>query len=572
MNTNHEISADLIDFMSEREPRFPNKVNQILILSFGREISNEINMRIRNPRSLPPRTEYLDAICENVKQRDSHLIVQARAGCGKTTAIEHVGACFPFANIQASTTSSYCFGALRYYVGKWQQRESENARRNGGHYVTRELELVKNKQSIIVNQLLNFDGLNADDQFRASLKIAPALRLVDLARYHTYTSLLPMPTDEQFAELVEKFNVELPDPSDDISDQDIFDLARQTLAVSNRDITTIDFIDMIHLCLVLKDLRFLWNDLIMVDESQDLSPMEIAAIKKMATNRAQVVFVGDDRQAIYGFRCADVEAIASIQGLFNAQALPLPTCWRCPTSVIKEAQRIVPDIEAAPSAIEGNVNGIHPDDMMKKVEIGDFVLCRTSAPLVETCMNLIRNGKPATMRGRDIGTGLTILADKIKRKRGNKGKPLHEAIENYKESALSKLGAGKEAQYQSLADRIETLSVLAEDCDSFDGLKTRIEKLFSDTDDTRNIVLCSTVHKAKGLEAERVWIIRPDLMPHPAARKPWQRKQESNLEYVAITRATRELNYVSEDYKREKEVIVKKAARKPRKASVAKVK
>jgi len=57
-------------------------------------------------------------------------------------------------------------------------------------------------------------------------------------------------------------------------------------------------------------------------------------------------------------------------------------------------------------------------------------------------------------------------------------------------------------------------------------------------------VQLSTVHKAKGLEAERVFILRPDLMPHPAAKSADDMQTEANVEYVAITRTLNELRYV----------------------------
>ena len=50
-----------------------------------------------------------------------------------------------------------------------------------------------------------------------------------------------------------------------------------------------------------------------------------------------------------------------------------------------------------------------------------------------------------------------------------------------------------------------------------------------------------TVHKAKGLEAENVYIIRPDLMPHPKATNV---ESEMNIKYVAITRAISKLTFV----------------------------
>jgi superfamily I DNA/RNA helicase len=54
------------------------------------------------------------------------------------------------------------------------------------------------------------------------------------------------------------------------------------------------------------------------------------------------------------------------------------------------------------------------------------------------------------------------------------------------------------------------------------------------------------VHKAKGLEADRVIILLPDKLPLKFPRqKEWELKQEMNLKYVALTRAKKELIFVN---------------------------
>jgi DNA helicase-2/ATP-dependent DNA helicase PcrA len=56
--------------------------------------------------------------------------------------------------------------------------------------------------------------------------------------------------------------------------------------------------------------------------------------------------------------------------------------------------------------------------------------------------------------------------------------------------------------------------------------------------------LFMTIHKSKGLENNTIFILHPELLPHPAATQEWQMQQESNLKYVAITRAIENLIWV----------------------------
>jgi len=60
---------------------------------------------------------------------------------------------------------------------------------------------------------------------------------------------------------------------------------------------------------------------------------------------------------------------------------------------------------------------------------------------------------------------------------------------------------------------------------------------------THNPVNLTTIHGAEGLEANRVFHLRPDLVPHPRAEKDWEREQEGNLEIVALTRAKEDLSF-----------------------------
>jgi superfamily I DNA/RNA helicase len=65
--------------------------------------------------------------------------------------------------------------------------------------------------------------------------------------------------------------------------------------------------------------------------------------------------------------------------------------------------------------------------------------------------------------------------------------------------------------------------------------------------------MLSTIHKAKGLEADRVFLLEPKLIPSKFAEKKWQKEQEQKLLFVAYSRPRMELifinNYLEENEK-----------------------
>jgi superfamily I DNA/RNA helicase len=120
---------------------------------------------------------------------------------------------------------------------------------------------------------------------------------------------------------------------------------------------------------------------------------------------------------------------------------------------------------------------------------------------------------------------------------------LLKKLGEYKDREVSKLvRAGKEKKADALIDKVETVHALADGIESVRGLEHRIESIFSDD---KAGVVCSSVHRAKGLESERVTVYKPSLMPWPkTAPGTWQYEQEINLKYVALTRAKVELRMV----------------------------
>ncbi len=250
--------------------------------------------------------------------------------------------------------------------------------------------------------------------------------------------------------------------------------------------------------------------------------------------------------SIYGFRGADAEAIPNlIEALNPVTLLPLSITYRCPTSVVELAQEFVPHLRAREDAPEGEIRYINASELIMNVEEGDLVICRVNAPLVKPAFELIRAGIKAVILGREIGKGLTNLMDKVgKRASAQDLDDLLRALAVYRDKQVAKLYASKKfTRAANLDDQIETIIALADSADTIQDVKSNIYKVFADD---RKGVTFSSIHKIKGGEAERVFILHPEKMPHPMAEADWEKVQEDNIQYVALSRAKQMLVFVHE--------------------------
>jgi len=322
----------------------------------------------------------------------------------------------------------------------------------------------------------------------------------------------------------------------------------------------IDFNDMIWLPIAL-NLNVYRYDLLLIDECQDLNRCQQELAVKAGR---RLILCGDTKQAIYGFAGADSQSMSRMTTQLKAtdrgcQVLPLTVTRRCGKAIVKEAKRIVPDFEAHESCCKGLVHTAKfkdtGDDKVAPLSescyrgyIGDkdMVLCRCNAPLVSECFKFLREGRRANIQGRDVGQGLISTINKMK---ATDVAHLESKLSDWLQNEQRKENAKRnpsEARLIALQDRHDCLSCFMEEQQTVEEVIKRIKEIFTDDKHGEGIKL-SSVHKAKGLEAKRVFILQPEgaTMPHPMAKSKWQREQEMNLLYVAITRAIEELIYVS---------------------------
>ena len=368
-------------------------------------------------------------------------------------------------------------------------------------------------------------------------------------------------TMEQFMEVINKYEIDC-----DGQEDEILDMVKQLLDMGSdlSDRKEIDFTDMIWLPTVL-GARIDRYDAVFVDEAQDLNACQQELVLKAA--KSNVVACGDVNQAIYGFAGADTDSIPNLVGrleeLGGVTRLPLTVTYRCGREIVEVARQVVPEYEAHFTNSEGRVETIGIDVMMdfsgdfrtdpansgqraklleRIPQDGDMVLCRVNAPLVSTVFKFLSNGRKANIIGRDVAATLKSFIKKMKAE--DPGELLSKA-QDFTEKELQKLSKQKflnDAKMISLQDRLECVEVFCEGCQTIDEIFEKIDQIFSDQSCTG--VRFSSIHRAKGLESDRVFILYPELLPHPMAKTPWQQQQEHNLKYVAITRAINTLYFV----------------------------
>lgn len=400
------------------------------------------------------------------------------------------------------------------------------------------------------------DMLGVPPRSKQAAEARPLVNAVDAVVSLCKQNLVD-PTDANIEEaidvLADHYGVEL----DGVDLPRLYQLVPEVMEDGKNPRKQITFDDMIWLPLVL-DLPVAKADVQIIDEAQDLNRMQQALAYR---GGHRLVFVGDPHQAIYGFAGADSESMARMRAeLGNCVTLPLTVTRRCGKAIVQEARQWVPEFEAHESNPAGRVdtlawNDEAPNHWLKSglVTDGTFVLCRVNAPLVNQCFKLLREGVKANILGRDVGKGLKQLVGKLAGPRG--GMPVVEfvaALSDWADTEIAKENAKRnprETKIQAVTDKQLTLTAFADGCQTTEDVCRKIDSVF--VDNPGRGVTFSSIHKAKGLEADRVFYLQPPETPgtpglgwFEAKLKAWEVEQENNLRYVAVTRAKEELIYV----------------------------
>lgn len=494
---------------------------------------------------------YQNKIFDFIKKGVGNAVINAKAGSGKTTTLVEAMKLIPskekvlfvafnkaieqelskrlvgYDNVDIRTYHGLGFALLRNNLGK-----------------NNKVNVVEHKYTTFINNNIHIlapdsYSLNRDDMrlFKTNLK-----QIVDYARFNLAETV------GEIKEICKKYGITLV-----LNEPEI---VPTILSWGRNHLTEIDYTDMIWLCIE-RDIktRTFKYDYIFIDEAQDSSIMQQTLIKKCFKRGSRFIAIGDEYQCINAFAGADQDAFKKMQSEPNTQILTLPITYRCPKNIVNFVRNVTGvEIEAADNAIDGAINfNVNPYEPKNN----DMVLCRNTAHLVKLYMKYNRVNKKSYLKGRNIGeTFKSILQqthqDYLSRDMLTDGvfPRLYERLFDMINKEIGMTGVDYEdiVNTRTIADFIDTikaLEALSEGIIWKDDLIKKIDIIF--TDDDKDGVCLSTIHKAKGLEADNVYILCPSLMPSKHAKKEWEKVAEENLRYVAITRAKKTLNFISEN-------------------------
>lgn len=487
---------------------------------------------------------HQQAAIDWVRNGKGHGVMRAVAGSGKTTTLLHMLEILPstmrvlymsfnrtivktarakakamgLTNVDIFTINSKGFAIDRKYPGFKDMNEFKvmDILTDMGYFISKE----KVKDPVLRNR---------NHVLRRAVK-----KIVDLVK----NTLADYNDPRNIEEIIEKFHIEIDEEMQD----EIIRIIPEVMEINNENLEYVDFNDQCYLPIVNPFFakRFDLYDFILCDEFQDFNRCNVEfAIRSLAPD-GRILAVGDHHQSINGFRGADIHAIPSATQRLQASVLPLSVSFRCPRSHVGYVQQWVPEIESAPNAIEGTIGEMKYSEMVAMAEEGNAIICRTNAPLVKPAFELIRQGRKAIIRGKEIGKD---LVDFIERFQTDDLGLLDTLMQQYTEKEIERWTSKNNEMMAELAlEKYQTIAEVAQVSMTVAELVTKIQTLFSD--DNKGIVL-SSIHKFKGLEAQRVFWYRRDLCPHPKAKTEDELEQEVHMMYVAGTRSLDELYFVS---------------------------
>jgi len=497
-------------------------------------------------------TPEQQAIISAARDCKESILVRAYAGCAKSTTLEMLANALPPQPALALAFNKKIAVELEKRFPPHFQIKTLNGLGHAawGRALGKRLVLDDKKLGKLVSEVLKASGFQASQDDWAAVRQLATLAMNQglVPRPFTQKGLIA-DDEDSWRDLCEQVL--------GAYDAALAGFAREVIVANIKQgfQGTISFDDQIYLSTLFGG-QYPRFPLVLIDEAQDLSPLNHLQLKKCAADR--IIAVGDEKQAIYAFRNADSDSINKIKALRSDWIeLPLATTFRCPQVVVEKCKAHAPGFTAFSTNVMGLIHSLlpkHEDETWNWGRLAPLtnggttaVLCRNNAPLLSLAFKLLRSQVGVTMLGRDIGKGLVLLSKKILKDDELGAAECYALIHRWAEGEASLARArDQEEKIEGIRDREECLIAVLQGSEAATAgdLRRVLSDLFAR--DSGRVTL-ATGHRAKGLEWDLVVYLDSFRCPSKFALKKGGKalEQEWNLDYVICTRTKHTLVYAN---------------------------
>ncbi len=312
-----------------------------------------------------------------------------------------------------------------------------------------------------------------------------------------------------------------------------------------------------------------------VDEYQDISPLQQALLEAWLGDRSDLCVVGDPNQTIYSFSGASSSHLLQFASTYpDATIISLTRNYRSTGNIISMANRVIrgetsmDELEsqgvagAAPTFFEAKDSATEAAQIageikaqlsrgIKPNEIAVLYRVNSQSELFEKALAdqgidyQVRGGERFFNRPEILQVIRLVQAEMIV----PSDKPLYQVVSDaarelgWKSKEPAEGGAVRD-QWEALNSFIAIVDELPEGSSIADFVKEVDERIRSQHEPIKAAVTLSTIHAAKGLEWDSVFLagLNEGLLPISYAKTELAIYEERRLFYVGITRARKELS------------------------------
>lgn len=311
-----------------------------------------------------------------------------------------------------------------------------------------------------------------------------------------------------------------------------------------------------------------------VDEYQDISPLQHSLLDAWLGNRSDICVVGDPNQTIYSFTGATSEFLQNFDSRYpDATVIQLTRNYRSTSQIVNFANRLTADTDSVdPLRSEGEL-GLAPrilsyasvaeecqavalhiktkiEQGFKSSDIAILYRVNGQSEAIENALSQV--GIDYQVRGGERFFSRPEIQNAIRAVRAEAVSPtdkgLYQTVSDicrslgWQTQPPTEKGSARE-KWESLNSFLAITDELPENSSIGEFAKELDERQRSQHEPVKAAITLSTIHAAKGLEWDSVYLIglTEGYLPISYATTEQEIREERRLLYVGITRARQEL-------------------------------